>query len=553
MKKNLTTLLTGILLILFADSCRKGQTPLETQTNQTKNQVSKMPGFGAILDRKAYLNAPKADFNQIKSLLSKNGFAKDLKLDATLPSSVYLNYPVVMNQGTSNTCVSFATDAMIETLNNEFPGINVSNPRSPWFIYQMDHSFYGGCGNPGMHTYNGINIAKIKGIPSYTLDPDPGDTGDNSDDFCHLPATSVINDAATNKIGNFYSLSTISDIKIALSYHLPVVMGFKAFSSFLTAFYNGTTYSAVGTDDLGTGHEVCIVGYDDAKQAFLVQNSYGTTYNNNPAGDPDRPGMMWFGYNLFSEPSLQIELYVGTPNIPVLTVSDLAFAGNTLYAIGATNVGNGGNAIYQWGNNAWARLNGAGIAITGTPSGTPWVVNNEGKLFQYVSNIWQLVSMGLTDVSIGANGAMYGIGDTSTDIGGYGIYGYASNGTWTKIQGAAVKIKVDPTGRPWVINAQNYVFKYNGTVFQSLPGRITDLAIGANGSVFAIGNNTINTDGYGIYKWSGSDWILIYGAAVHIAVDKTGNPWVVNSVGHLYSGTAGGVNNPYNYIWTQLN
>ncbi|MBX7172365.1 MAG: hypothetical protein K1X72_15470 [Pyrinomonadaceae bacterium] len=54
-----------------------------------------------------------------------------------------------------------------------------------------------------------------------------------------------------------------------------------------------------------------------------------------------------------------------------------------------------------------------------------------------------------------------------------------------------------------------------------------------NGVVWAIGTNSV-PGGYGIYKFNDSSWTQIDGGATRIAVDQSGNPWIINSVGTIF-------------------
>jgi hypothetical protein len=54
-----------------------------------------------------------------------------------------------------------------------------------------------------------------------------------------------------------------------------------------------------------------------------------------------------------------------------------------------------------------------------------------------------------------------------------------------------------------------------------------------NGAVWIIGTTPV-AGGYGIYKFNGSGWTQIDGGATRIAVDNTGNPWVINSEGTIF-------------------
>lgn len=66
-----------------------------------------------------------------------------------------------------------------------------------------------------------------------------------------------------------------------------------------------------------------------------------------------------------------------------------------------------------------------------------------------------------------------------------------------------------------------------------MPGQANDIAIGANGQIWAIGNTP--TDGsFNIMKWNGSAWENIDGGGTRIAVDPKGMPWVVNSAGQVW-------------------
>ncbi|MEK7802658.1 MAG: PLAT/LH2 domain-containing protein, partial [Pseudomonadota bacterium] len=65
-----------------------------------------------------------------------------------------------------------------------------------------------------------------------------------------------------------------------------------------------------------------------------------------------------------------------------------------------------------------------------------------------------------------------------------------------------------------------------------MPGQARDIDA-KNGAVWIIGTNSV-PGGYGIYKFNGSQWIPFDGGAVRIAVDNSGNPWVVNSEGTIF-------------------
>ncbi len=75
--------------------------------------------------------------------------------------------------------------------------------------------------------------------------------------------------------------------------------------------------------------------------------------------------------------------------------------------------------------------------------------------------------------------------------------------------------------------------------FRLLPGGASDIAVGADGSVWAVGTNPTGV-GFGIWHWTGSTWVELHGSAVAIGVDPKGNPWVTNALGQIYQWTGTG-------------
>jgi hypothetical protein len=72
-------------------------------------------------------------------------------------------------------------------------------------------------------------------------------------------------------------------------------------------------------------------------------------------------------------------------------------------------------------------------------------------------------------------------------------------------------------------------------VFARFPGAATDIAVGADGTVWCIGIQSVG-GGYNIryFDKSKQSWVTIPGGAVRIAVLPNGLPWVVNNGGNIY-------------------
>jgi hypothetical protein len=72
-----------------------------------------------------------------------------------------------------------------------------------------------------------------------------------------------------------------------------------------------------------------------------------------------------------------------------------------------------------------------------------------------------------------------------------------------------------------------------GATWEKVPGGITDIDVGPEGSVWALGTAAV-AGGRGIFRWNGSGWDNPAGGAVRIAVGPRGVPWVVNNVGNIF-------------------
>ena len=179
----------------------------------------------------------------------------------------------------------------------------------------------------------------------------------------------------------------------------------------------------------------------------------------------------------------------------------------------------------------------AGVATIGVKSKT--------KAVSATCNV-TITDQAYSDVGVGADGSVFVIGtDSVSQTGGYGIYKLVNDRLIQLPECAGIRVAVDPHGMPWVVNKSHLIFKYNGTlVWQQMPGNATDIGIGADGSVYAIGTQDVSpTGGYNIMKWNGTSWDTMADCAgIHIAVDPHGTPWVVNksNIVFKYGGT---------YLW----
>jgi hypothetical protein len=213
------------------------------------------------------------------------------------------------------------------------------------------------------------------------------------------------------------------------------------------------------------------------------------------------------------------------------------------WAIGTVPVA-GGYQISQWNmvHLMWDLEPGGAVEIAVGPNDTPWVVNSNHQVLQWNGSGWNLEPGSATDVAVGPDGSVWAIG-TVPVAGGYQILQWNGSG-WDLEPGGAVEIAVGPKDTPWVVNSNGDVFQFNGSDKWNLEeGKTaTDVALGPDGSVWAIGRNPSSEPGGNqIFKWNGSYFAPVNGAADEIAVGPSDTPWIVNSENNIFFGTTGPV------------
>lgn len=96
------------------------------------------------------------------------------------------------------------------------------------------------------------------------------------------PSASCFSEAAGHKISQYMSLDNTNgqQLKACLAEGYPVVFGFTVYESFESAQTAETGIMTMPTpeDSPVGGHAVLCVGYDDARQMYIIRNSWGTSW-----------------------------------------------------------------------------------------------------------------------------------------------------------------------------------------------------------------------------------------------------------------------------------
>ncbi|RKT00829.1 C1 family peptidase [Chryseobacterium defluvii] len=276
MKTKLSVLSLGVLL-LFSCSDENITTP-ENQEQEPQKHYS----LGAkLVDENTYNSFQKVDIEALTLQLKGKSLSE---AKTSLPGSYTITGSSVGDQGNEGSCVAWATAyAATSALELNYKGVTES--RSPEYVYNQIK--VGACSD-GSYVKDALNLIKSQGVCSWNEMP-------YTDVECSTqPNTTQKSAASTHKFTNWATVnkSDITGVKTLLSMNLPVIIAVTVDTSFYNMASTGWIWKAHSGRTYG-GHAICVIGYDDAKQAFKVQNSWGTSWGQN--------GYFWIDYSFFAK------------------------------------------------------------------------------------------------------------------------------------------------------------------------------------------------------------------------------------------------------------
>lgn len=229
------------------------------------------------------------DFGVLHSLMPKFRFAK-------LPGAYDLEpfCGPVFDQGQQGSCTANAGCGNFEYLLRRFKGDNTILSRS--FLYYMERKYdgtldQGDCGSTGRSS---CMVMLKNGVC-----PD-SDMPYSDRDFTTAPSDSAVASAILRQSGAFHVLPSVMDMKSCIASEYPCIIGFAVFQSFESS-WNAQGFMPIpepGEGLLGY-HEVLLIGYNDAYNAFKVRNSWGGSWG--------LGGNFWMPYSFASNPDCLVE------------------------------------------------------------------------------------------------------------------------------------------------------------------------------------------------------------------------------------------------------
>ena len=210
---------------------------------------------------------------------------------AFLPVAVDISsrLPAVGNQGGSSSCVAWATAyAARSYYTGALERRDIAQPPNlprPSYVYHLARQ--GDCNS-------GTNISRVVGVlknGALSLADSP------FTDKCVPPATpDLVKRAHDFRVRGFIRVdyTRINDIKGQLTRSNPVLIDFNVSSAFEN-IHSANTFTEVtppANDKVKGWHFMTLVGYDDQRQAFRVQNSWGKGWADH--------GYAWLSYDIFT-------------------------------------------------------------------------------------------------------------------------------------------------------------------------------------------------------------------------------------------------------------
>ena len=203
-----------------------------------------------------------------------------------LPSVVDLRgsgfMPPVENQGEEGDCAAHATAGALEflqmqelkvgngTLIYDAAGlVRVSRQQLYWGGRLLEGSTDQDSGISDLNDM--AKVAEVTGVARESLWPY------TAADLFNPPPQVVLEDASAHKLSESYAVSPGYQMKHCLWSGFPFMLGFQVFQSFMTQAVTDTGEMPMPTDgeQIVGGHAVLAVGYDDARQCFIIRNSWG--------------------------------------------------------------------------------------------------------------------------------------------------------------------------------------------------------------------------------------------------------------------------------------
>ncbi len=269
-------------------------------TNNTvvNNTTTRPPitgvGFGALA-------TPAADMALVRKLTQVTAPAGIGSSTGATPAIFNLDMPPIGNQGGEGSCVAWACGYAVKSFEMKkvtgvpftFPGtsaMNITAVASPEYLFNRINGDNNDCAIGSYFVGTGksrgaLDVLKTEGVVTWAEAPYSDKNG------CGTVANEkevASPNAAKNRIKNYSEIKDLStaSLKTLLLDQHPIIFCALPSDDFMSAGPGFVWRSGEGP--WTRAHAMTIIGYDDAKKAYKVQNSWGTGWGDN--------GYTWLDY-----------------------------------------------------------------------------------------------------------------------------------------------------------------------------------------------------------------------------------------------------------------
>jgi len=206
--------------------------------------------------------------------------------------------PPVYNQGNLGSCTANGVCALLQYMAMQ-TGVTFSRiAPSRLFVYFNTRSLEGTINeDAGGMIRDAVKAANRWGAPSevptwpYV-----------EDHFTMRPSPAAYKEAERDQALAYKRVSNVIEIEHALASKLPVVFGTTLYDSFNKVEADGIVHMPATTEQPMGGHCMVIVGFDRAKQHFIVRNSWGKEWG--------KEGYCFFPYAYIGDRNLTDDMWV---------------------------------------------------------------------------------------------------------------------------------------------------------------------------------------------------------------------------------------------------
>ena len=180
----------------------------------------------------------------------------------------------------------------------------------------------------------------------------------------------------------------------------------------------------------------------------------------------------------------------------------------------------------QIGWSSWERIAGSLKYVSVGADGAVWGVNYEDEIYRWNGSGWDQIAGSLKQISVGNASNVWGVNSDDE------IYRRSGN-SWTQVSGALKHVSVANDGTVWGVNDDDEIYRWNGSSWNQIAGSLKQISVGNASNVWGV-----NSDDE-IYRRSGNSWTQVSGALKHVSVANDGTVWGVNDDDEIYRWNGG--------------